>query len=504
MKNYDLIVIGTGAANTVTEIAANAGKKVAVVERGKFGGTCLTRGCIPTKVMVTAADAVRETELWPTMGVVGHRPQIDWEAVSRRVWEKIDMSKDLQAHYEGKDGVDVYLGQARFIDKKVVRVSLRNGQAEEITAPIIVLGVGARTKIGDFEGLTETDYITSESFFGEKFPQILPKSMIIMGGGPIGTEFAHALATAGVEVTLLQHNVRLLPKEEPCVSEKLLRSMRDAGITVHLNQKPLAVREVNGKKEVRIRNRSTGEEMTVIAESLLLATGIVPNTDDLGLECTDVRTDERGYIITNEFLETSAEGIYALGDVNGEAPFRHKANYEADILAYNLFEENNPEKWRWARYDNVPAVTYTFPQAAHVGLTEKQARQHGYMVKTAYHYFSQTAKGYAMGLMEGSVHDGFIKLVANADGDILLGAHIVGPQASILLQPFINLLNAGLTKLIPIHEEIASDTVRKLRSKGLVREMTPQSIIAIGETMTPHPSLTEAVMWTRYYYEGRE
>lgn len=504
MKHYDLIVVGTGAANTVTETAAKAGKKVALVEYGKFGGTCLTRGCIPTKVIITAADTVRETEFWDKIGIRGERPTMDWEKVSQRVWDKINDSRLLQQHYESSENVDVYLGKARFIDKKVICVDYNEGGSEEITAPQIVLGVGARTRIQEIEGLNEAGFLTSESFFGEKYPYSLPKSIIIMGGGPIGTEFAHGLATAGVDVTLVQHNVRLLPREEECVSAKLLENVRAAGIQVHLNMKPQRVTLEDGIKCAEFRERSTGEMIEVRAEEILLATGIVPNTDILGLENTDVSTNERGYIITNEFLETSAEGIYALGDVNGKAPFRHKANYEADILAHNLIEESNPENWRWARYDRVPAVTYTFPQAAHVGLTENDAQAAGYEVRTAYHYYSQVSKGYAMGIEPDSPEDGFIKIVAEKDSDRLLGVHIIGMQASILLQPFINLMNAGPTELKPVEEEIASPTVRKLREQKIVREMDPNSIITIGETMTPHPSLSELAMWTRYYYEGKE
>ncbi|MCE5285782.1 MAG: dihydrolipoamide dehydrogenase, partial [Pelosinus sp.] len=203
-----------------------------------------------------------------------------------------------------------------------------------------------------------------------------------------------------------------------------------------------------------------------------------------------------------EFLETTALGIWALGDVNGKAPFRHKANYEAEIVAHNLFSGHEPKDWRWARYDIIPAVTFTYPQIAHVGLTETEALEAGYDTLIAKHYYSSTAKGYALGFNPGDQHDGFVKVIVDKQTNHLLGLHIIGPQASILLQPFVNLMNAGETKLIPINAPIASDTVKKLRASNLTRNLNPHSVRSIIETMTPHPSLSEVIMWMQYYFES--
>ena len=259
----------------------------------------------------------------------------------------------------------------------------------------------------------------------------------------------------------------------------------------------------DGLKVLRFKDRSTGEEGSVAAEEILIAPGVKPTTDLLHLENTDVTLDKRGYIETNEFLETAAEGIWALGDINGLAPFRHKANYEAEIISHNLFENHEPKDWRWARYDLVPAVTYTYPEAAQVGLTEANAKKAGYDVDIAVNHYSTAAKGYALGFEKGNPDDGFVKLVIDKKTKHLLGAHIIGHEASILIQPFINLMNAGLQPFVIRHEEIASPTVKKLRESGLTRDLVPQSIYTIGETMTPHPSLQEITMWTRYYYEHK-
>ncbi len=503
MHQYDLVVVGTGAANTVTEMAAQAGLRVALIEKGKFGGTCLTRGCIPTKVMVTAADKVREAELWSTIGLVGTAPKMDWPVIARRVWEKIDESHDLKSHYQQLENVDVYEGTGSFTDNFTLEVKLHSGETVIVQGKKIVLGVGARSTIPNVVAESGVAYWSSENFFGEDFPQELPESLIVLGGGPIGTEFAHALATAGVKVTIIQHNRRLLPKEEPEISAWLAHQFEEFGVQVVLNQEITRVFERADKKVVVVEDRETGETAEVEAAALLVATGITPNSDLLHLENTDIHVDSRGYIVTNEFLETSVDGIYALGDINGQPPFRHKANYEADIIGHNLWEVTEAKEYRWARYSTVPVVTYTYPQVAHVGMTEEEARKSGREVAIGTHYYSDTAKGFALGMEKGSLHDGFIKLVVDATSQEVLGAHIVGPEASILLQPFVNLLNAGATELEVIHPEIGSEEVQALRQQKPVRAMNPRLATTISETMTPHPSLMEVPMWTRYYFEKK-
>lgn len=504
MKTYDIIVVGTGGATIVADAAINKGKKVAIIEKGKFGGTCLTRGCIPTKVMVTVADAVREIEELPKIGVKVQPATIDWDLMSKRVWQKIDESKGVEAYYDKFDNVDLYRGAATFVKDKVLTVTMNTGEVtEEITAPIIVLGVGGHTKVNPIKGLDEAGYMSSESLFGNKYPQKPFKSLVIMGGGPIGTEFAHVFAAAGTKVTLIQHNVRLLPKEDAEISEQIYKDITRLGIDVILNQEPEEVRVENGEKVVVIRDRKTGEIREVRGEEILMASGIKPATEELKLENTSIQTKRGGCIVTNEFLETSVDGVYALGDINGEAPFRHKANYEADILAHNLFYATSPQDFRWAHYDLVPAVTFTYPQVGHVGLTEQEAIEKGYTVKTGKNFYSSTAKGFAMGFDPGDDNDGFVKIVVDEKTNHILGVHVIGPQASILFQPFVNLLNSGDTPLVPINEEIGSTLTKQLRQEGLVRKMDPHSVITVGETMSPHPTLSEVIMWTQVYYEHR-
>ena len=223
MKQYDIIVVGTGGATIVADAALKKGLKVAIIEKGKFGGTCLTRGCIPTKVMVTAANAIQETEEFKKIGVNVGSATMDWDTVSKRTWHKIDESAGIYDYYNAYDNVDVYRGAASFVSDKVMNIHLNDGSGiEEITAPTIILGTGGYSSVPNVPGLQESGFLTSESLFGDKFPKKPYKSLAVLGAGPIGVEFAHVFDSAGTKVTILQHNVRLVPKEDADISEHLL------------------------------------------------------------------------------------------------------------------------------------------------------------------------------------------------------------------------------------------------------------------------------------------
>jgi len=504
MKKYDVIIIGTGAANIVLDAALKQGLQCAVIEKGKFGGTCLTRGCIPTKVLATAADYIREIQDLPKIGVEVEPAKMNWDIISRRVWEKIDEHKEVLRHYQKYANLAIYQGSGFFTGEKTLQVKLHDGSlSEEMTAEKIIIDVGARTNLPEITGREATGYICSETLFGDKYPKQPYKSLIIVGGGPIGCEFSHIFAAAGTKVTVVQHNNRLLSKADEDISEQIRQNMEAFGIKTYLNANLLEAKKADDQKTLLFEDRETGERIEVTGEEIMYATGIKPVSKELKIENTAIETDERGWIKTNEFLETSVNGIWAIGDINGQPAFRHKANYEADILAHNLFGGNEPGKWRWARYDVVPAVTFTYPQVAQVGLTETEAREKGYAVKIGKQFYHNTAKGYALGFTSGDGMDGFVKLIVDGATNNILGVHVIGAQASLLIQPFINMLNMGTVTLKPINEAIGSATAKELRKAGLTRTLDPHSVISVGETMTPHPSLAEVIMWTQYYFEGK-
>lgn len=504
MKKYDVIIIGTGAANIVLDAALQQGLSCAVIEKGKFGGTCLTRGCIPTKVLATAADYIREIQDLPKIGIEVEPAKMNWDLISSRVWKKIDEHESVLRYYQKYANLVIYQGSAFFTGEKILQVKLHDGSlSDAMTAEKIIIDVGARTNLPEIPGREEAGYICSETLFGNKYPKRPYKSLIIVGGGPIGCEFAHIFAAAGTSVTVVQHNSRLLPRADDEISVQLRQNMEAFGIKTYVNADLLEVQKENGQKKLLFEDRETGTISEITAEEIMYATGIKPVSKELQVENTALATDERGWIKTNELLETNVSGIWAIGDINGQPAFRHKANYEADILVHNLFSHNEPEKWRWASYDVVPAVTFTYPQVAQVGMTETEAREKGYTVKTGKQFYRNTAKGYALGLTAEAGMDGFVKLVVDGKTNNILGVHVIGAQASLLIQPFINMLNIGTFTIKAINETIGSETAKELRKLGLTRTLDPHSVVSVGEIMTPHPSLAEVIMWTQYYFEGK-
>lgn len=500
--HYDMIVIGTGAANIVLEAAQLAGQRCAQIERGKFGGTCLTRGCIPTKVLVTAADRLYEMREADALGLHAGDVSFDWAKVSARVWQKIDESKGLRQFYLDEPHTDVYEGTGHFIDNHTIEVHYPDGTVSApMTADRIYIATGGKTKIPAMAGIDNIDYYTSESFFGDKYPAAPFKDIIIIGGGAIGCEFAHIFRAFGARVQLVQHNVRLLPKSDADCSEACRKNLEADGITLYFNKETPAVRKENGRIVLTIEDRATGARDGITACDLFICPGIVPATDGLGLENTTIATDSRGWIRTNEFLETSVDGVYALGDINGRQQFRHKANYEADILAYNHYKSTSRTDKRWARYDLVPAVTFTHPEVADVGLTEDQALAQGHRVRIGINPYAATAKGFALGYEPESADRAFAKLIIDDETNDILGMHAVGPFASTLIQPFLNLMNSGETTLEPLNEDIASDETKHLRSIHLRRTLDPHKHRTVRETMVPHPSLSEVGIWTYYPLE---
>lgn len=504
MKRFDCLIIGTGAANTVLDAALAKGLRCAVIEKGNFGGTCLNRGCIPTKVLATAADYIREIEDLPKIGVDVGRASMNWDVVSRRVWEKIEDHVSVFRYYQSQPNLTIYRGRGFFTGEKIVRVELDGGVlSEELTADKIIINVGARTSLPPVAGREEAGYLCSETLFGDKYPAKPYKKLIIIGGGPIGCEFSHIFSAAGTEVTIVQHNDRLLPRSDREVSTQLLKNMKALGIKVFLKHNILSVRKEKEEKILTIESAGSGAAFEISAEEIMFATGIRPAVDELGLEHTTIATDAKGWIKTNELLETSVSGVWAIGDINGQPAFRHKANYEADIVAHNLFGGFDSKNWRWAAYDVVPAVTFAYPQVAQVGLTEEEAREIGCDLAVGKQHYHKTAKGYALGFTAEGGMDGFVKLIVEKESNRIIGVHVIGAQASLLIQPFINLMNVGTKKIKAINPEIGSETAKALREAGIERTLDPHSVLSVGETMTPHPSLAEVIMWTQYYFEGK-
>jgi dihydrolipoamide dehydrogenase len=497
-KHYDLVVVGSGAGLSVLEEGVQRGLRCALVESGKVGGTCLNRGCIPSKILTVPADAVREAEHARKIGVDHRLDRLDWELVSRRMWEKIGESAEMEKALSAAHGLDFYRGTGEFTGDMRMRVVPGAGPLPpvppgavslavpaEFTAERFVLATGARSSIPPVRGLAEAGFVTSESFFGDKFPRTPWKSLVIIGGGVIAAEFAHIFSAFGTRVTIIEMEPGLLPAEEPVVSSFVAREFEKT-MTLHLSARAVAARVDSGLKVVTFEDAATGRTGEASGEEVLVAVGRRSNADLLHPERTGVRTDARGWVAVNEYLETSRPGIWAMGDAVGGYQFRHKANHDSDICAHNLFEPSHAKVP--VDYSVVPWAVYTHPQVGHAGLTERQALEAGHEIYVALHRYSDVARGYALGYEAGDPDDGFVKLVVDRSLRIL-GAHVVGPQASTLVQPFVYLMNAGFACVAP--EKRGEPLIpRELR-------LCPEagSIAPIYHSMIIHPSLNEVAAW---------
>lgn len=482
MDYFDIVVVGSGAGLMVAEAAILSNKKCAIIENSKFGGTCLTKGCIPSKMLVYPADLIREAERADKVGISFNKPDLNWDYISKRMWKQIDYSATIEQYLKKVENLRVYNGTAEFTGKNKMLVKLNSGgYSDEIQSEIFVLANGSRPFIPPINNLEKTGYITSETFFGNKFPQKPWSSLIIVGGGAISAEFAHIFSAFGTKVTIIEIQPRILATEEEEISKFVENEFKNKGITLITNSKAVSA-DTDGKmKSLTVENVLTGKRQTIKAQEIFIASGLLPNSDTLCLENTDIETDQRGWIRTNEYLETTQKNIYAIGDINGKYQFRHKANYEAEVLIHNLFSS---ESKRMACYNAVPRAIFTWPQVAGVGITEREAKNCGERYWVGKNYYSQIASGIAMGISKNSSDNGFVKIIVGQDKTIL-GVHIVGPHAAILLQPFVYLMNANY--------KCGKGQKTKRKSSLICPQLG--SYTPINRSMVIHPSFNELTAW---------
>lgn len=485
MKVYDIVIIGSGAGLHILEIALQKGLTCALVERSKFGGTCLTRGCIPSKILVYPADVIREAEHAMKTGLKFKLVDIDWKTISERMWSQIDEGKDIERNADQIETLTTYKGTGEFTGQYTMKVKLNdNSYSEEFNGKKFVIAAGGRPFTPSLEGLQETGYLDFESFFGAGFPNKPWKSLAIIGGGAIGTEFAHMFSAFGTKVTIVEMLPNLVSTEDKEISTMLENQFKENGIDIFTNSKVVKVLKDNRMKTLMVQNLLTDETTSITCDEIFVAAGIRSNADLLKIENSGVKTDEKGWIITNEYMETTQRNIWALGDINGKYQFRHKANYEAEICADNIFNIKNAK--RMVDYSRVPWAIYTYPQIAHIGLTEAEVRSKRIRYLVGKNHYSLVAKGFAMGYVKGDLDDGFVKLITDEKMKIL-GAHIVGPHAVILIQSLVYLMNTGSNCKID-------------ERKGLFRNVKTihneiGTIIPLGQSMVIHPSLSEVVGW---------
>ncbi len=481
MKQFDMIVIGSGAGLMVAQTAHANNLKCAIIESSKFGGTCLTKGCIPSKMLVYPADLIRDAQNADRMGINLGTPEFDWEKISRRMWKQINFSDTMEENLKKVKGFAVYNGTAEFTGEKSLRVKRADGSfSEEMSASVIVVANGSRSFVPPIPNLETTGYITSESFFGEKYPAAPWKSLIIVGGGAIGAEFANIFSAFGTKVTVVEMKPHIISTEEKEISTFVKRNFENNGIDVLTNSKVVNTSVEDGMKVMTVEDIDTGKQTTIKAEEIFVSSGVRSNSDTLNLRVTKVECDEKGWVLTDEYMRTTQENIYAIGDINGKYQFRHTANYEAEILIHNLFTDQEPKR---ACYNSVPWAIFTHPQVAHVGLTEEQVQKNNQKYWVGRNHYSQVAAGIAMGISNHSQDNGFVKIIVGEE-DTILGVHIVGPHAAILVQAFVYLMNSGYK------------CERKRRRKPSTNDCPPLGTFTpINNSMVIHPALSELTAW---------
>ncbi|HLB70894.1 MAG TPA: dihydrolipoyl dehydrogenase [Candidatus Methanoperedens sp.] len=426
MKEYYAIVIGTGSAmNFVSEIQSRAPEmKIAIIDKDEPGGICLTRGCIPSKLLLYPAELIRTIETAAKFGIDVEIKNIDFKWVMERMRRKI--SEEINMIREGLSSgadIDYYNEIAEFVAPYTMRVG-----SETITSKLIFLCTGSKPMIPQIKGLNDAGYLTSDTVL--KMTE-LPESIGIIGGGFIAAEYAHFFSAMGSKVTIIGRNPRFLPDEEPEVSALAMREM-SGHMDILTNHEVIEV-VGGGKKKIIARDRISGNEVNVIADEILVATGRGPNTDILHPEKGGIKTDAEGWIVVNEYFETSQPNVWAFGDANGKYLFKHVANYESIVAYYNALLKKKVK----ADYHAVPYAIFSYPEIAAAGMKENEAieRYGEKNVLIGFYRYQDTAKGDAM-----EVKEFFVKVIVEKDSNRILGAHIIGPYASILVQEIVNLM----------------------------------------------------------------
>lgn len=452
-NEYDLIVIGAGGAgSTAAGNAAGSGKRVALIERDKLGGTCLNYGCDPTKTLLHTASVLYHAQHAAGLGLRIPQAKADWDAVQAHVRQVQDTIRGgtLEQARAGiaAQGIDLFMGQAMFTSPHEILV---NG--EILRGKRFLIATGTVALIPDIEGLAETGYITNVEAVSLT---TLPKRLVVIGAGPIGLEFAQMFSRLGAQVVVLERGKQPLPREDPELAMLLCSKLTEEGIRLEFGAE-MRCGEINEHgKHIHI-HRENGKEEDIAADQLLVAVGRRPALDELNLEAAGVQYTEEG-ITTNAVLRTNVPHIWAAGDIASKYQFTHVASDQGELAAQNVFSRK-PKA-----FDDrvIPWVTFTDPELARVGMSEAELKEAKIEYRVGRAYFSKLDRAIANDQTFGSV-----KLLADVKGKIL-GGHILGANAGELIAPVVYAMRFGLT-------------AKKM-----------------AEAMLPYPTMAEAVRWAAY------
>ena len=427
MRHFDLLIIGAGSGNSVIG-PEHDDWDIAIAEHGLFGGTCLNVGCIPSKMFVYAAEVAELAADSERLGIRTSFDGADWPGVRDRIFGRIDPIASSGLDYRmGLPNVTVCTDTGRFVGPRTVAVG-----EDTITADRVVVAAGARPAVPDVPGLADCGYHTSDTIMRL---DALPERLLVFGGGYIAAELGSVMGAFGSRVTFVLRGDTFLRREDDEIRERF-NAAYSHRFDVRFNTRVLAARRDGAEVVLEVQD-DEGRRAELRADELLVATGRIPNGDRLEVVAGGIGTDRDGYVVTDDQLRTTVEGVWALGDVTNPVQLKHVANHEARVVRHNLSNPDDP-----ARVDHrfVPHAVFGHPQVASVGLTERDCRERSLPYRSHVQSFSSAAYGWAMEDTESAV-----KVIAHAETRRLLGAHIIGPQASTLIQQLIQGMHFDLT-----------------------------------------------------------
>jgi dihydrolipoamide dehydrogenase len=450
---FDLIVIGAGPGGYVAAIrAAQLGMKVAIVEKQHLGGVCLNWGCIPTKALLRSAEVYHHAKHMEAFGLSAKSVSFD---VKKIVERSRNVANQLSQGIKGllkKNKVTMIDGHARLAGNKKITVE-NQGKKESFEAKNIIIATGARARV--LPGY-EPDGKLVVTYRDAMVPDSMPKKLLIVGSGAIGIEFASFYNSFGVDVTVIEAQERILPVEDKEVSDLARKEFEKHGIKFLTSVQLKSL--TKAKDELNLQLEHNGKLENLKADRLIMAVGITPNTEDLGLENTKVKLD-RGHILTDGFLSTNEPGLYAIGDVAGSPWLAHKASHEA-IICVEKIAGKHPHP---IVKENIPGCTYSMPQIASVGLTEEVAKQKGYKVKVGKFPFMGNGKAIALGEPVG-----LVKTIFDEKTGELLGAHMVGAEVTEMIQGFVIGKSMEATEEDFMHTIFAHPTLSEMMHESVL------------------------------------
>jgi len=460
-KKFDLCIIGAGPGGYVSAIrASQLGLKVAIVEANHLGGICLNWGCIPTKALLRSSEINHLLHNLDQFGFSAENIKHDFAKIIER---SRAVSKRLSSGVAGlmkKNKIEVFDGFAKFLDNKKITVSKDSKEIEQIEASYFIVATGARARV--IKGM-EPDGENIWTYREAMTAKALPKSLIVVGSGAIGSEFASFYRNMGAEVTLVEMAENILPVEDEEISKLARKSFEKQGIKI-LTSASLKALKV-GKGEVFATIEIAGKVEEIKAEKVIMAVGIVANVENLGLEKTKIKID-KGSIETNGYMETAEAHIFAIGDVAGAPWLAHKASHEGIISAEKIASKMgkyDAKKVHPIKKENIPGCTYSMPQIASLGLTEKKAKELGKKVKIGRFPYLANGKAIAMGETEG-----LIKVLFDEKTGELLGAHLIGAEVTEMIQGFVIAKQAELTEEDLMHTIFAHPTMSEMMHEAVL------------------------------------